>query len=271
MSIDRFTDDELKRREQELLQAIPKDGTGKGNTVLIAELGWNSDVYWEIRDRLIDDGLIERWRGRGGSVRRVGGPPQATTAPPTAEGTVPPPEVRVPEDELYGPMAVVIGSDWAKDKRYEDFHVEITARQGRRETGGKWTRPDIVLVTYSSFLFVPGKHLDITTFEVKPHDALDITAVYEALAHLRFGTRAYVLIFVPAGELAEAEDLLDSVYAEARRHGVGLVVASDPADYGQWDERVEASRHELDPNQANEFLSKQLSERAKEKLMMWSR
>src|ERR1035441_4896420 len=76
--------------------------------------------------------------------------------------------------------------------------VEVTARQGRRETGGTWTRPDIVAAALRVFPHVPGKFFDLITFEVKPFDGIDVTAVFEALSHRRAATQAYVWLHVPA-------------------------------------------------------------------------
>jgi hypothetical protein len=53
-------------------------------------------------------------------------------------------EVPATERSLYEPMRRVIAGEWAKDKRFDPLAVEITAQQGRRETGGRFTRPDIV-------------------------------------------------------------------------------------------------------------------------------
>jgi len=46
-------------------------GWARGNVTLQRELGWSEDSYWPIRDRLVDAGLLELGRGRGGSVSLV--------------------------------------------------------------------------------------------------------------------------------------------------------------------------------------------------------
>lgn len=48
------------------------------------------------------------------------------------------------------------------------------------------------------------------TFEVKPSDAIDVTAVYEVLAHLRSATHAYVIFHVP-------DDAEEAVCRRSRR------------------------------------------------------
>jgi len=133
----------LQTYEQKLLAKVPSEGKSVGNTTLRSQLGWDDDVYWSIRGRLIDRGILERGRGRGGSVKRsllVTPAPDARSAlSPDREATDE--EVasiaRPSEDSLYEPMAGVLRDQWVKEKRYDNAIVEITARQGARLTGGK--------------------------------------------------------------------------------------------------------------------------------------
>ena len=59
-----------------------------------------------------------------------------------------------------------------------------------------------------------------------------MTGVFEALSHRRTATQAYVWLHVPTR--VESDDdivaVLSRINDEARRHGVGLIVGSDPAD-----------------------------------------
>jgi hypothetical protein len=40
-----------------------------------------------------------------------------------------------------------------------------------------WSRPDIVSIEVRTFEFVPGKHLEIVTFEVKLANAVNVQAI----------------------------------------------------------------------------------------------
>jgi hypothetical protein len=170
-------------------------------------------------------------------------------------------------------MARVLRTDWARDNRYRDFVVEITARQGRRDTGGRWTRPDLTIVSSTTLMFYPTKIFDVTTFEVKPTDMFDVTAVYEALSHRRAATRSYVLVHIPQEQQQQGtvQAAVEQVSAEAKRHGIGLIVAADAGTYGDWDVEVEAARHEPDPVLLNDFLSAQLSRGVKDEIVAWFR
>jgi len=71
------------------------------------------------------------------------------------------------EASLYEPMRAVIQADWAKDERFDFLAVEITAQQGRRQTGGRFSRPDIVAVEVRIPRYLPTKSLEVVTFELK--------------------------------------------------------------------------------------------------------
>lgn len=253
--------------KEQLLAEVPESGEGVGNSALMRSLGWPRDQYWDIRGELIGDEVLERRRGRGGSVRRIVALP--ARPPPTvldrvgdaaaADSVASEQLVYDREATLYQPMREVIVGDWARDRQDTPLTVEITAAQGRRQTGGRWSRPDIVSVDVKTYLHLPGKYIDVTTFEVKPVDAIDVAAVYEALAHLRSATHSYVLLHVPDDHLASLQDTVNAVCEVARFHGIGVIVAEDPSDYTTWDEREIAHRREPDPARLDEFLSTQLS------------
>lgn len=43
--------------KQELLKAIPENGTAIGNTQLMRQLAWGKEKYWAVRDELLNEGL----------------------------------------------------------------------------------------------------------------------------------------------------------------------------------------------------------------------
>ena len=123
------------------------------------------------------------------------------------------------------------------------------------------------------FPHVPGKFFDLITFELKALNGINVTAVFEALAHRRAATQAYVWLHVPKSA-ADDEDIagvLERVEDEARRHGVGLIVAETPDVYETWDIRLRAVRFDPDPEFLNEFIAQQLSALARDELAKWFR
>lgn len=241
--------------QSKLLANCPADGSTIGNKSLREKLDWGEDKYWTVRDSLLDLGEIKKGRGRGGAVRRL----QIEGPEPLAGNTSP--SGRLPEEALYEPMKEQLEGGWAKDKRFSLSVVEVTARQGGRATGGRWTRPDIVAVAMSTFRYLPDSQFDLITFEVKPADSIDVTAVYEAVAHLRAATMAYVLVTTD-----ETLDL-DEIGQESERHGIGLLAAENPADYSTWTEMVEPARHEPDAHRLDEFIATQLTDATRNKII----
>ncbi len=260
--------EDISAREEQLIELIKSKGGHAGNVTLQRELGWGEAAYWPIRDRLVDAGRLELGRGKGGSVSIVDQGPATTVTPPAVFGVAPP--AAVVESELYEPVARVLRDQWAKDMRFRSHVVEVTARQGRRDTGGTWTRPDIVVAALRVFPHVPGKFFDLITFELKPFDGIDVTAVFEALSHRRAATQAYVWLHIPPG-LEPQDGLLERIKEEASRHGVGLIVGSDPSEYSTWDVQLRATRCEPDPEYLNQFIAQQLSSLSHDELAQWFR
>ena len=266
----------LTDQEKELLGRVSEDGSSVGNVTIIRSLNWPESQYWEVRDKLLEKGILTTGRGRGGSVRRVipdgvRSELEADTRPGADRLDTEQKIAQASEGALYNPVAEVLGEKWTKDNRLDDFVLEIVARQGRRDTGGTWSRPDIVIVSVMTLPFVPGKHLDVTTFEIKPYTQLDVTSVYEALAHLRAATRAFVFLHVPEEAGNDTKDTVETIFEECNRHGIGLIVAHDPRDYGKWDIRVQAVRRAMDPVRLNDFIAQQLSAESKQKVQKWCR
>ena len=252
---------QLSADEARLLKSVPAVDT-VGNSKLrteFAEEGWDEDKYWDIRNRLVERGLLELGRGRGGSVRRV---------PVQAEDT----ETDSAERSLYEPLLKAIESGWAKEKNLgPQTAAHITAHKGRLDTGGKWTRPDIIVATYKTFTLTPEKRFDLISFEVKPGDALDVTGVYEALAHRRAATFSYTLVHVTEAKQKDEKVLkkLNAAIAEASRFDVGLIVAADPNDHDTWDEKVEAVRDDPGSEALEAFLKLQTSSDFQNRIKSW--
>lgn len=275
MSLDELSPEQIEEKQQELLQSVPA-ATSIGNKALREKLGnaWTEDLYWAIRSRLIERGQLEPGRGRGGSVRLV--PADQPQPAQQQYGAQPEPHAGAHaapdyarEAELYEPIANVLRNNWSKEQGFDNYLVEVTAKQGSRATGGKWTRPDVTVVGYKTFPYLPGRFLEVISFEVKPTSTLDITAVYEALAHRRSATRAYVVGHVPEVANAVMQNEVEAVTEEAKKLGIGVIIADDPADFDTWEVLLDADRVEPDPGRLNEFIARQTSPELREQIVRW--
>lgn len=275
MSLDELSPEQIEAKQQELLQSIPETAS-IGNKALREKLGgeWTEDLYWAIRSRLIERGQLEPGRGRGGSVRLVPSPQpesaqQQLAVQPVLQTGVPAAPDYTKETELYEPISNVLRNNWSKEQGFDNYLVEVTAKQGSRATGGKWTRPDVTVVGYKTFPYLPGRFLEVISFEVKPTNTLDITAVYEALAHRRSATRAYVVGHVPEAANEDMRNEIEAVTEEAKKLGIGVIIADDPADFDTWEVLLDADRVEPDPGRLNEFIARQTSPELRDQIVRW--
>ncbi len=138
--------------------------------------------------------------------------------------------------------------------------VDSSPWQGRRKTGGRWTRPDLSAVTINKYRYVPGTHVDVFTFEVKPMEQLNVLGLYEALGHSRRANFAYVLYHVaPVESLApkereRVERELEEILREAARLEVGVATFEDPRESDTWTVHVLPGRHRPEARLLNEFI-----------------
>lgn len=277
MSLQGKSDEDIRALQDALLSKLKDLGGNAGNTRLIRELGWPEDEYWIIRDRMVDLGLLRKYRAYGGAVTLVDkvlvdaveGQLDRDDLPAIGDDVGELEDRKAAERDLYEPIASVLRGPWAKHNRFRHHLVEVTANQGRRNTGGTWTRPDLAVAALRVFPFLPGKYFDLITFEVKPSWALSVTGVYEALAHRRAGTQAY--LWLHCADLKSNSEVLALIQEEAERHGIGLIVAPDPSNFDTWDQRCDPERVEPDPDMLNEFIALQMTEGAKDELAAWVR
>lgn len=275
--------DTSKRIEYQnlLMSFVPDSGENIGNVSLRdqlrekVELGGDQltdEDYWLLRDSLIDSGLIEQGRGRGGSVHRVKAVSPVVAASSTggvAVTVIESPSAAVPqiveaveevkETTLYEPFHNAIVTGYTKDNRLKRFISEITAHQGRRATGGRWTRPDLTLVAVRTYQFTPGKRLEVITFEVKPDLDSALEGVYEALAHSAFAHRSYLAVDIRDFKAPDQEIPDERIVQECTRHGVGYIAFTDVSDYNTYEVVATAKLKEPDPEQVDDFIKKQIS------------
>ena len=269
MLLDDKSPEQIARMEEDLLAKIPDEGT-IGNQTLREASHLKDDVYLAVRNRLRDAGRLSIGRGRGGSIRKTLSLPHGAADGPASEKPIRGTSKAHRENEatLYQPMQEVLKRRWTQDQSFSFSMFENTSRGGRRQDG-TWARPDLTCIAVTTYPYLPGKYLDVVTFEVKPSWSIDVTAVYEALSHRRRATRSYVLLHVPHDELDEKGEVLAEMCEAASKLGIGVIVAEDPANYDTWDIREEADRVEPDPAKLNEFIETQLPESTHELVRAW--
>ncbi|MCJ0906092.1 hypothetical protein [Rhodococcus sp. ARC_M6] len=263
-------DFQLNADEYSLYQALPEGGSTQGNISTRKALRWKKSRYWEAREGLIRKQAAIAGLGGGGTLCRARDEGDGIELPGqvvSSVGGVAIPS-RVRERHLYGPLVETLRESWSRDTRSNSIVVEVTSDQGSRATGGRWTRPDIVAVNLKEYDYLPGKYIEVVSFEVKPADQINVTAVYEAMAHRRNATHAYVLLHIPQILRDSLAEDLQVVRAAAAEHGVGVITFGENDDYDTWSTVEVAVRVDTTPERLNDFIETQLSAESKRKIAL---
>ncbi len=252
------------------------DAKPKSNPTVRASLKWEEERYWRIHGELRAQALIRVGPGRGGTVARVAAaeasedPDQAPAVPtrmPAAPGA------GADEGDWYRLLSYVLEKEWSPDQGFTECVVQLTARKGRKDTGGTWTRPDITAVSIQKFRLLPERYLEVWTFEVKRPGDWSVVGVHEASAHGRRATRPILLLISLTKEESELlegdQQILAECKKEAVRLGVGLMVAYRPYGYENWEVHVSAERHDPSPDLLNGFLEAQLLPETQNQIETW--
>ena len=257
----------LNDDQQKLLSFVPEDGSVIGNTRLRELLGWEPAHYFEVRNQLVERDMLSTGRGRGGSVYRL----KPILLPKTTEeGAKPAAPEYLKEHDLYKPIAAALRVGWSQTLSHANFLVEITAKQGWKKTGGMWTRPDITVITVDTYAYVPGKFIEVITYEVKPAgDYWTVSGVFEAASHSRFATQTLLLIHCPDGSEKVPLEQRDRLQEECVRFGIGLGFCKDPASYDTYEFAVEPQRRQPDPAEMNRFIEQQFTQSSRNQIALW--
>lgn len=256
-----------------LIGILTTQFSGKaGNKALRERLGWvaTPDRYWTAHGRALDAGLVVKGQGKGGSVRLSTPEPEAVS---TDTPFMDPVREHSRELDLYPGAMNVIEQGWVREANYDGHLIETTAAKGKAATGGKWSRPDVSVLAMKAFPYLPSRIFDIITFEIKPAGQTSVEGVFEALSHQQFANRSYVIFHVPDSTIAESfterQPHAERILSTALKHGIGVIVAQNIADWDTWNELLPAARNQPDPEQANRFIATCFSERTREQVIKW--
>jgi len=164
------------------------------------------------------------------------------------------------ETSYYEPIRRELELYWAEQPKRE-YHLRqrflrvLDTHHRGRGRDGQWARPDLTLLGGKVLPYLPGKYLDVITFEVKL--AMPVQGLYEALAHRRRANFAYVICVYPDHWGPPDPTEQATIVAEATRQGIGVILVRQEDDFGRWSELVEPVRHETDPQHLHDFLETQ--------------
>ena len=250
-----------------VLEQIPKD-EGISRPRLFEILGGNFDNeedFYEFLSYLRDMGKIYIGPGKGGVVYRVqyeAPEPDNAEQEDVEQEAAEQNQAAGAERDLYEPLIESLrGGAYADymhsgiDRNNPPCVFVNSAVQGRANTGGTWTRPDITIVTVSDLDYF-GRNVEVTTIEVKPASSVKVDGVYEALAHTAQAHKVYLFQELPLGTssiLHQPEGA--RIRDECARYGVGLITFYRSRDQNTecvlvhpdtWSPEVTAASHQPD-------------------------
>lgn len=176
----------------------------------------------------------------------------------------------IPEEAYYPAISDAVETLWISEN-YEkpNFYLENTSRRDSK-IEGRWTRPDLTLVSHKKFSWTIGTEFDVVTFEIKRPDSANVLAVFEALSHVTAATRAYVVFPVDAEAWRQANPAQERrVKDECVRHGVGLILVTLNEQGAFAHHVLKAARREIDHEKCSDFLDAVLSNAGKKRISEW--
>lgn len=258
MPLDLETRDRLANDMLKMLRETSPNSTG--NITLMRNLALGKEEFYEVRDFLVDTGRAMRAMGKGGATVYI---------PPVEEAVVTNPiEEQQREQDLYEPLRMTLGNDWAKDNGLRgSLLIDITGNQGSKKTGGKWSRPDLVIVAKKRYPYLNTSSTRVISFEVKPKGFLeDKTGVFETASHSVFAHTSYLLLHCEENEGAVN---VSDISVLCKKFGIGLTLFSDPRDYSTFISVVEPDSRTPDLERIEEFIRIQIPETSKQLILGW--
>ncbi|MGH8652604.1 MAG: hypothetical protein ACREYE_10745 [Gammaproteobacteria bacterium] len=229
-----------------LLWLLQEQG-GTSNQQIRSTLNLTDKRYGELKERLIADEFIEKYRCRGGGIRL------------TAKGA------RI--DALSGNVSAVanekalypyfVNALAAEAKENEEVAVVFDTSALRKR--GKWSNPDVTRVAIRHFPILRTHKIILSTFEIKQWGRWNAEVIYEAASQRRFAHEAYVV-------LEWAKDVpiegLENLNAICGRFGVGLMTMQPHYNSFRHIIHLEAEPHNPPDDNVEEFLGYVFEKRA---------
>lgn len=131
--------------------------------------------------------------------------------------------------------------------------------------GGRWSRPDLAVISYEKARFIPAWAASIYSFEVKTYANINDDAVYEAFAHTRFVNYSY-LIWQEELSLSAQSTRIVSLCSE---YGIGAITFEDPLDNDTYKVRGAPKRYSLSASEFDHFVANRLKDQERASIESW--
>lgn len=212
---------------------------GTSNQQVKATLGLDDSRYKTVADELRGEGILEKYRCRGGGVRLTNKGLKQKVLPESGSAVG-------KEVELYAPFKKALLAE--VDENEEAAIVLDTSALRIR---GKWSNPDITKVSVQRYPIQRLHKVVITTYEVKQWGRWNVEAVFEAASHRRYANEAYVVLEWAKDVPVEGTEYLESACS---RFGVGLITLHPYYTGFRHVVRITANPHTPPDGEVEEYL-----------------
>jgi hypothetical protein len=160
------------------------------------------------------------------------------------------------ERDLEKPFERLLEVQLARELTQSAPELEIrnTARGGL--TGGRWTKPDIVVASVNRYLSLAVPLLSLYGFELKTQTGFELSSIYQAAAQTRFLHFAYVVVPHPEDQLWRSR--LAQIRGHAEELGIGLIRLDDPSSAAGYEVVITGRRHHPHPQSVDHFIEERM-------------
>jgi len=214
------------------------------------EVAVSPELYFAALDYLALKKRIGRSRGQGGGVflaQEVSGETPASKIKDSwPEAKLMEPLERYLKEHFVKTLDLPSGSTWM-----------IANASSAGPKSGQWSRPDFIAVSVMRFQLLPGRNVQVHSFELKTETGGSVQAVHEALAQTRFTHFGHLVWHLPCGSKDEVR--LADVTAQCETHGIGLILIRDPDQPGTWEIKLDPAYKDTSAATVDAFLLSRLS------------
>lgn len=214
-------------------------GTKPSAKTIVGNFKPTAETVNELKDQIIKDGIYNISSVQGGGLYLSGGINDEKQAYPHIEKNL----AKWINSAIFGRL----GST--------STHIQATHN---KKLSGKWSTPDFTVLCTHKFLYVPTKRLDIVTVEVKHASCnLNVSSVYEALAHTRASSYGILFIYIAPTDMQQLDSIssiIEDIKVECVRFGIGLVTSDYPCDVTSWMYLIPAKEQSPDHRRIDEFI-----------------
>lgn len=202
--------------KERIVKALAGADKALTNSYLKNELNLPNERYSKVRDELIDEKIVEKYRCHGGGIQLTNDGKKQVSKYKKINSSV------SSEKDLYKPLYNFL-EQTIKDDQQSGIVIDTSALCKK----GKWQNPDMLQIIIDNYSYLGKKEVVLTSYEVKQWGRWDIHVVFEAASHRRFVHKSIVVLEWSKKvefSMTDTTYKIDEIVRECQRFGVGLSI-----------------------------------------------